>query len=524
VLKHHLDQAGAVEEYRKAIAEYEDLDRGKSERASLRALCLVDFGRFLAQKRSYPEAIEQYRTAEQLIGKQPTVLYVASLCGRAEAHRRLCQWSEAQASMAAAVKLAIERLPANHPLLAYTHQQAAWGAFERWQLLDAMQSFELANRVFGETSETSDHATITRIHGLHGRAMTERYAGYLSEARERFEHIDAEIEKILEDPRGDGLSPMLEKTLCDRRVNTKERLADSYLFCGQPAEAKEHFARAIEMAKDLPADRREAILFQLHAKKAIALALTDDPKAAGDALKAAGSQRLMVKQFRDMSLVLKLAEALTEKAWGDDGTALRDFVNEGMRANLEEMRRDDLEMILLANATLNDDASADNVRPLLKVILKTRDPLVRAFARRYQDAVIRHLAERGSADDQEALLSWVLYTKTGREGMSLSALRKSPSLLLHADDSFGLAVLFKPGAVPVVSTFKQGHAAWRAKGQAPQPPWDKALADAMAAIDGPITVYWSDPVCTKDAPYPFAFSPADRCMPGSFDSPAGNKK
>ena len=222
-------------------------------------------------------------------------------------------------------------------------------------------------------------------------------------------------------------------------------------------------------------------------------------------------------EFRDQKVVFALAEAFVEwarKERGDGGAALRRLAGEATASDslVENTRRDELEMVLLA-ASKFGDVEATSVKLVLTRILRSGDPSVRSFARRYQDAILDALASRGGEDNKN-LVRWVLATKTGKNDFNPVDVDE-PTVVIHAWDSKGVAILLRSDAEPVVSRFEQGLSHWRAAGK-PEPiaaPWDKTMTEALAAIKGNVLIYWSDPVRELvDEDYPFVSPPRDRCM------------
>ena len=509
VLKHRLDRPDAAEGYHAAIADYEAAEREQPGLKTLRALCRSDLARLLLAKRRFEAAARELSAVEALLGGQPTALQLDGLCNRGEALRRLGRWRESEECLARAVELAGTHLAPTHPLRAYALEKAAWTAFDRWRLREAIRGFEQAHLALEDPSALGDQALVTRLRVIHGRAMAERYAGRLEVARGRFLELEAEIRRALADREQAGaLSPGFGRLLADRLVNTMERRADSHLFCGEPAAAAEVLDDALEGVDALAADLRDPTRFRLHAKRAAACALLGDrPEDLDRALRALGTQRLVMDEFRDLKPVADLAEALTAHARGDRGKALRAYLDAATRADaLATTGRDGLEMILLAAATLGDSAAEPPTRLALGVVHQGKDPSVRAFVRRYQDALIPALAARA---DDAALARWVLATKLGDQAPSLAALSARPTLVVHAGPARGVAILLRPSAPPIVSTFEQGTASWVARSS--PAPWSKPLADALKALEGPVTVYWSDPIADlNDEGYPFDTPPKDR--------------
>jgi tetratricopeptide (TPR) repeat protein len=232
------DLSKAKLQFEEAIKAYQSV-KDKEPTYGSYALCLLDYGMLLTELGELDKAIEQYhkiRTdvfpVDTKTGGRPTMplsLQIDSLCSEAEALKRQEKWTEAGTCQFEAYRLAKD----HDDLLSYVCNEIAWLKLERLEVRDAQKYFDQAKVACDGLVNDGRFVFTTRLyHVRHGLAMAERLLGNSAESYNQYDQIVNELRVLMRDDL--KFQPKERKDLRMRLVNSLERRADVFLFARQP--------------------------------------------------------------------------------------------------------------------------------------------------------------------------------------------------------------------------------------------------------------------------------------------------
>ena len=255
---------------RKIFEAYEIASKAYgSENSALRIRCMIDQadlllsskkGPFETRKENLVRAVQLLENSQDLIdqaldGQAPIETKVELLCHWGTSLRKLASESEtesesrrmfedAEGKFESAVNVVVEssELSTNN-LRAYVYERLAWTLMDQWKTDQAKDCFTDSLALWEGVLAKDPDALAKSLHAKHGLATVARLDGEPNAAIRAYQDVEVQISGILENSPDDV-------DFTERLANTKERLADAYLFSGKPALALEKYLDVLDIISD----------------------------------------------------------------------------------------------------------------------------------------------------------------------------------------------------------------------------------------------------------------------------------
>ena len=325
---------------------------------------LSDFGLLLMSGlREHDQAVEKCQESRRALGgailgpskKIDDAFLVDSLCLEASACRWKGRFDQAERCLEEAESLA-ETLVKDQPhLLRIVLERQAWLYLDLWKVEKANAKFVQAMAILSRQGREDREAAVASFQIRIGEAMTKRLCGDIVAALDMFEEVEGRILKARDK---DEFTPRERRMMREYLVFALERRADTELNRGngKPSyqKASDIYGQAILHAVPLGnLEGRAKLLY----KQCIAQILEgqyDEARRTFEEAKVAKSS-LLREQAKNISLHQEIAQAaiqLPEKYGQDGRKALRDILAANIKDDLTALKRERVEMLLLASEML----------------------------------------------------------------------------------------------------------------------------------------------------------------------------
>ncbi|MCH8828893.1 MAG: caspase family protein, partial [Planctomycetes bacterium] len=526
VFQHFFGLPQAGQSYETALKQLEKDSRRAPGRY---ALCLNDYGRWLASEGKPRQACAQFELARDAIAdvSAAPLFHITAWCLDADSRRKLGEWSRAEKSLQTAQEMVKKHLEESHPLAAHIHRRFAWMYMDQWRLSEAKRNFEAANRVGllpakGKIEDLPFQARVFVYHNFHGLAMCSRYSGKLSAAINTYEKLEQDISHEIEA----STVPSERQALQSRRENTMQRLADCYLFSSpsQARTATDIYKQSYRLSGEFPRSQQQAVRPKLLCKSAIALVLRGGMTAEATAdLERLKTMKLAESRLKAVSMYRQIAEAflqLKTENTAADRQRLRDAIGR-IVGDVERKRfsRDEFDLLFLASSELiRRESNAEKPNPSKLVIDVERlfgiipSRFLRAdvlpYLRPYFDLALSRWIKHLDANRIIDLMAYVAIAKTGSQFAVLGSRDVVVFYYPLAPEEKGVAIVYSPKTkhriIPLNETAAQ--IAQRAKSGSKKPSSANIPAELAKLLQEETTrVHWNDVVHGFDPatfPYP----------------------